>query len=253
MLLVGAGFGGGALLTESVIAAGAAATEVSLLGAAAMANVPTVAKTAVGVSLVVADKVDDALMYFYAAQGDEQAVADYQALQQLGTSDPSPVCDVLAAGIMLWGRRGGVSKYHFSLTEALEQFAEEAPAIQSARGMKSFGSTWAFWVKAANADESIANDLFVYSDGNRIMGAMKISREKAGALEITHLEGLGNGSGTKLLQTAIKESIAAGYNGRVILDSSDQAIQFYERMGGKRIKDNTFFFDERASKNLLRK
>jgi hypothetical protein len=55
------------------------------------------------------------------------------------------------------------------------------------------------------------------------------------------------------LQTAIKESIAAGYNGRVILDSSDQAIQFYERMGGKRIKDNTFFFDERASKNLLRK
>lgn len=101
MLLVGAGFGGGALLTESVIAAGAAATEVSLLGAAAMANVPTVAKTAVGVSLVVADKVDDALMYFYAALGDEQAVADYQALQQLGTSDPSPVCDVLAAGIFL--------------------------------------------------------------------------------------------------------------------------------------------------------
>jgi hypothetical protein len=107
MLLVGAGFGGGALLTESVIAAGAAATEVSLLGAAAMANVPTVAKTAVGVSLVVADKVDDALMYFYAALGDEQAVADYQALQQLGTSDPSPVCDVLAAAGIIFGGRIG--------------------------------------------------------------------------------------------------------------------------------------------------
>jgi hypothetical protein len=123
MLLVGAGFGGGALLTESVIAAGAAATEVSLLGAAAMANVPTVAKTAVGVSLVVADKVDDALMYFYAALGDEQAVAEYQALQLLGTSDPSPVCDVLAAGI-IFGGRGGKRNLAHRVQERLRQIQE---------------------------------------------------------------------------------------------------------------------------------
>jgi RHS repeat-associated protein len=94
MLLVGAG-----ILTWE------GATAVSLWGSAAMANAPTTVQTAAVATVIVADKVDDALMYFYAALGDEQAVADYQALQQLGTSDPSPVCDVLAAGIIVT-RRG---------------------------------------------------------------------------------------------------------------------------------------------------
>jgi hypothetical protein len=95
MLLVGAG-----ILTWE------GATAVSLWGSAAMANAPTTVQTAAVATVIVADKVDDALMYFYAALGDEQAVADYQALQQLGTSDPSPVCDVLAAGIIFGGRIG---------------------------------------------------------------------------------------------------------------------------------------------------
>jgi hypothetical protein len=55
------------------------------------------------------------------------------------------------------------------------------------------------------------------------------------------------------LQTAARESVARGFGGQFTLDAASKAIPFYERMGGKIIdpSNNTFYFDEAVSRQLL--
>jgi hypothetical protein len=57
----------------------------------------------------------------------------------------------------------------------------------------------------------------------------------------------------RLLQAAVRESISRGFQGRLILEAAPKAIPFYERMGGKIIdpSNNTFYFDEAVSRQLL--
>jgi RHS repeat-associated protein len=147
-----------------------------------------------------------------------------------------------------------VSKFGPSGAAALENFANEATVVQAERGLQSFGQTWKMWAQMASQSESIANDLFVYRVGDKVMGAMKIaSRVNSKAVEVVHIEGLGEGVGTKLMQTAVRESLARGYGGRIILHASDQAMKFYEKLGGVLVdpKTNEFFFSEQAAQALL--
>jgi RHS repeat-associated protein len=125
---------------------------------------------------------------------------------------------------------GIVSKFKPSDVEALGNFADEAPSIQAGRNMESFGSTWRAWGQAAVAMDDVADDLFVYRAGDRITGAMKVANGEA-VLKVTHLEALGGGAGTSLLQAAVRESMARGYSGQLLLNSSQQAVRFYERLG----------------------
>ncbi len=145
---------------------------------------------------------------------------------------------------------GTVSKFVSSDTAALERFADEAPAIQAERGLKSFGQTWTAWGHTASQDPEVAENLFLYRVADKVMGAMKIvSRPASNALEIQNLEGLGEGAGTKLMQTAVKESMARGYGGRVFAHAVNQSIEFYQKMGGVLVDpvEHTFFFDEQAA------
>jgi RHS repeat-associated protein len=121
---------------------------------------------------------------------------------------------------------GLVSNFEASIADALGQFADEAPAVQAERGMRSFGETWKLWAQLEDATEN----LFVYQVQGKVMGAMKVSNT-SGALRIVHLEGLGGGAGTSLVQAAVQESIARGYGGRLGLIAAPQAVSFYEKLG----------------------
>ncbi len=125
---------------------------------------------------------------------------------------------------------GVVSKFKPSDVEALGNFADEAPSIQAGRNMESFGNTWKAWGQAVATMDDIADDLFVYRAGERITGAMKVANGET-VLKVTHLEALGGGAGTRLLQAAVRESMARGYSGQLLLNSSQQAVKFYERLG----------------------
>jgi hypothetical protein len=151
--------------------------------------------------------------------------------------------------------QSAVSKFRPSDIEAISKFANNAPAQQAARGQKSFGDTWMAWSQAASQSRDLANNLFIHRTGDKITGMMKVvERASSRALEIYHLEGLGGGAGTRLMQRAIQESIERGYGGRIILHSSQQAVSFYEKLGGILVDPNTnkFLFNEQVARSILK-
>jgi RHS repeat-associated protein len=162
--------------------------------------------------------------------------------------------EVRNAGGVVSRSSGAVSRFRPADTAALERFADESPTVQAERGLESFGHTWKAWGQAASRSEGLANDLFLHRVGDKVTGAMKVaSRSNSNALEITHLEGLGEGAGTKLMQTAVQESMARGYGGRIFLHSSEQAMKFYEKLGGVLVDPSTnqFFWNEQAAQAIL--
>jgi hypothetical protein len=147
---------------------------------------------------------------------------------------------------------GAVRRYNASLRAALEQFADTAPAAQAARGYGSWGKTWTAFGDAATMSDDLTMFVHVNAQGE-ITGAMTIGVDSTGILKVGALEGLGGGAGRRLLQTAARESVARGFGGQFTLDAASKAIPFYERMGGKIIdpSNNTFYFDEAVSRQLL--
>ena len=75
------------------------------------------------------------------------------------------------------------------------------------------------------------------------------------ALKVGQLEGLGEGAGTSLIQAAIRESISRGYNGRLVLDSAEQAKLFYDKLGFvlSDPRNNVYTLSEQAAQALLQK
>jgi hypothetical protein len=80
-----------------------------------------------------------------------------------------------------------------------------------------------------------------------------LNAPKSNALEVKLLEGWG-GAGTRLMQAAVRESINRGYGGRLILNAKDQAVKFYQDLGGILIdpRTNQFFFDEKTTQEILK-
>lgn len=143
-----------------------------------------------------------------------------------------------------------ISKFQPSDAKAVAQFANEAPVVQAQRRFDSFGQVW----NNVSSDPNAVNDLFIHRTGERVTGMMEVvSRQNSNALEVKLLEGWG-GAGTKLMQTAVQESINRGFDGRLILHAKDQAMKFYQDLGGKLIDParNLFSFDEKAAQEILK-
>lgn len=146
----------------------------------------------------------------------------------------------------------GISKFKPSDLAALNRFADKAPSVQAARDLKPIGDTWKVWAEMALGSSQTANNLFIYRVGNQIVGAMKVTSGQT-TLKITHLEGFGGGAGTRLMQAAVRESIARGYEGRITLNAAAKSVDFYKKMGGKltHVQSNTYFFSEEAAQAIL--
>ena len=75
------------------------------------------------------------------------------------------------------------------------------------------------------------------------------------ALRIGQLEGFGDGAGTSLVQAAVRESIARGFGGQIILTASDQAKGFYEKLGFVLTDpgNNVYTLSTNAAQSLMQK
>jgi len=120
---------------------------------------------------------------------------------------------------------------------AVQQFAQEAVEVNSARGMESFGSTWE-WLSRSMLQLGNQSRMFIARAGGRITGMMQVKYTAEG-YEIVQLEGLGQGAGTALFRQAIQDSIAQGYGGSVSLLPAEQAIGFYSQFPGYWTLDKT--------------
>jgi hypothetical protein len=144
----------------------------------------------------------------------------------------------------------GVRPYNSSDLEAFKQFISEAAESQSQKGVPALTG---YWERALQDPSS----LFVYTTGDRIVGAIQIGNE-ANALEVKLLQSIqpGGGIGTQLMQQAVRVSIEKGYERRLILESYPESVQFYEKLGGKLVDPGfrlLFEWSEEAAKALLAK
>ena len=137
---------------------------------------------------------------------------------------------------------------------ALARFGQEAADLQAQRGMTSFGATWSTLANLAPQSDELSEGLFVYRAGEQIRGAMTVSNA-TNALRIGQLEGFGDGAGTSLVQAAVRESIARGFGGRIILTASDQAKGFYEKLGFVLTDpgNNVYTLSTNAAQSLMQK
>jgi len=158
----------------------------------------------------------------------------------------------LWTGKTLLPNSGNVSTFTPFDSDDLRDFGKRAPAIQSDRGQKSFADTWGAWADLIDDGRVNSSDILIYRSDGKIMGAMKIA-SGPNALKITHLEGLGNGAGTRLIQAAIDESINRGYDGRIMLEAASQAVGFYEKLGFVLVdKGNVYYLDADRARDILR-
>jgi RHS repeat-associated protein len=123
------------------------------------------------------------------------------------------------------------SKFSAGDLDDLRVFAERVQKVNSERGFESFGATWSV------LGEMGSQNLYIARSGNDVAGAMLLGGSpshyrNATALEVKFLEGTGGGSGTALLQTAHQVSKERGFEGAIMLASSDQAISFYKQFPG---------------------
>jgi len=123
-----------------------------------------------------------------------------------------------------------VQKFSSADMEPLADFSQRVSQVQGQRGMRSFGQQWKMLGELASQRPSTANNLFTLQQNEVVEGAMRV-RETGGQFWITHLEGLGGGTGTELVKAAIRESIARGYEGSIHLVAASQAVSFYEKLG----------------------
>jgi hypothetical protein len=144
---------------------------------------------------------------------------------------------------------GVVSRFRTTDIEAIERFADEAPAIQAARKLTSFGSTWKYWAQAAAKEADLARNTYVHRTGERVTGMMVVSDVK-GVLRVSQLEAFGEGAGTRLLQAAIRESLARGYQGQLTLRPAVQAVDWYLARGFAQ-QGSEFFLTAEAAQRLL--
>jgi len=264
-LVVGAGI----LTWQAVAASTGVVTAVSQWGAAHVVAGTAVSNMLVGGTLA-AEASTLASVGLQAGHGDPTAAAmlacpaafgippwGIASLEALGTTTvtddvAATVGAATAADDATTALGGAVRRYNASLRAALEQFADAAPAAQAARGYGSWGKTWTAFGDAATMSDDLTMFVHVNAQGE-ITGAMTIGVDSTGILKVGALEGLGGGAGMRLLQTAARESVARGFGGRFTLDAASKAIPFYERMGGKIIdlSNNTFYFDETVSRQLL--
>jgi RHS repeat-associated protein len=151
--------------------------------------------------------------------------------------------------IILAASNGEVSRFQPSDIAGIERFADEAPAVQAARGRESFGSTW----KIVPLDQNLALNTFIYRTGERVTGMMIVT-DPGTILHVSLLESFGGGAGTRLLQAAIHESAALGYQGRLALRSAPQAltVAWYESHGFV-LKDGMHYLSVEVAQRLLAK
>ena len=133
---------------------------------------------------------------------------------------------------------------------AVQQFAQEAVEVNSARGMESFGSTWE-WLSRSMLQLGNQSRMFIARAGECITGMMQVQYTAEG-YRITQLEGLGQGAGTALFRQAIQDSIARGYEGSLSLIPAEQAIGFYAQFPGYQIlADGTWYWSAEAAQAIL--
>ena len=70
-------------------------------------------------------------------------------------------------------------------------------------------------------------------------------------LKVSMLEGFGGGTGTRLLQAAVCESIARGYQGQLVLEAAPQAVGWYEDRGFVLRDDKKHYLSPEAALRLL--
>jgi RHS repeat-associated protein len=140
---------------------------------------------------------------------------------------------------------GAVSRFKSTDVDAFKQFLTEAAAAQSQRNVPALTGYW-------NRALEDVNNLYVYRIGDRIVGAIQVGKE-AGALEVKLLQSIQPGVGTELMRQAVRTSIEQGYQGRLILTSYPESVDFYKKLGGELVDPDfrTFVWGEEAAQALL--
>ncbi len=121
----------------------------------------------------------------------------------------------------------GVNKYTSSDQQALEQFAKDVAAYQTAKGRKSFGGRWTQY------GQFLPDDLYLYKESGMIQAAMWMSTSNVAGKTWTYIaavEGIKADAGMKLLRYALESSLSQGHDG-VIGQPADQAFKLYQRYG----------------------
>ncbi|MBI1879535.1 MAG: RHS repeat-associated core domain-containing protein [Chloroflexi bacterium] len=114
------------------------------------------------------------------------------------SADGNPIDEVAAAG-------NTISQLGASEAQALNEFADSV-------SNKVFENYWRDLASRISQSPNIANNVFVEKSGDRVVGAMEVVN-RANALEVNVLQSLerGSGTGTRLMQSAVQESMARGY------------------------------------------
>jgi RHS repeat-associated protein len=159
------------------------------------------------------------------------------------------------------GPRGGaysssgvtVSKYENRFLSTVDNFIEKTLKLHP---RTSFGSTWKAWFNAASHDAAIADNLLLASQGDELVGVLRIQNggnEYSDALRLMDIEALNSNVSTALIREAGKESIDRGLHGMYGFVTTAEGASFATRTGGRLLNPNSrlYYWDLETIYKLL--
>ncbi len=146
-----------------------------------------------------------------------------------------------------------ISKYESRFLNAVDAFIEKSLKLHP---RTSFGSTWRGWFNAASHDTTIANNLILASQGDELVGVLRIQnggQEFPDALRLMDIEALNSNASAALIREAAKESVERGFHGMYGFVTTTEGASFAARTGGKLLNPNSrlYYWDLQTIYNLI--
>ena len=166
-----------------------------------------------------------------------------------GCSGPGPV--PRSRALVPYGAYGTVLRATPHDAPNIRAFGPVAEAFQVTRGQRTFSPM--YWDIVGDLVASgKGSDWFLHYSGAAVTGAMRVS-SRSNHLEVVTLESVGGGGGTRLMKTAVQESINRGFGGQIQLHATDQALGFYYGLNPTSYSpiENTFTWDSWSAQRLL--
>ena len=144
-------------------------------------------------------------------------------------------------------------KYNSRFLSAIDSFIEKSLKLHP---RTSFGSTWRGWFTAASQNTEIANNLILASEGDELVGVLRIQnggQEFPNALRLMDIEALNSNASAALIKEAARESIDRGLNGMYGFVTTNEGALFANRTGGKLLNPSNkmYYWDLETVYNLI--